>query len=56
MEHLRQIQRHASLPLPVRQAAERLSTTVPRRDSAPFTTDSLADARVIIEYLAANKE
>jgi len=54
MEHLRQIQRHASLPLPVRQAAKRLSTTIPRRDAAPFTIDPLADARVIIDYLAAN--
>jgi hypothetical protein len=54
MEHLRQIQRHVSLPLPIREAAERLSTAVPRRQAAPFTTDPLADARVIIEYLAAN--
>lgn len=54
MEHLRQIQRLASLPLPVRQAAERLSTAVPQRQAAPFTIDPLADARVIIEYLAAN--
>jgi hypothetical protein len=54
MEQLRQIQRHASLPLPVRQAAERLTTAVPRRHTAPFTTDPLGDARVIIEYLAAN--
>ena len=43
-----------AFPLPVRQAAERLSTAVPRRDAAPFTTDPLADARVIIEYLAAD--
>ncbi len=56
MEHLRQIQRHASLPLPVRQAAERLITAVPRRHTASFTTDPLADARVIIDYLAANTE
>ena len=56
MEHLRQIQRHASLPLPVRQAAERLSTTIPRRHAAPFTIDPLADARVIIKYLAADTE
>ena len=54
MEHLRQIQRHASFPLPIRQAAERLSTTVPRRYAAPFTIDPRADARVIIEYLAPN--
>lgn len=56
MEHLRQIQRHAALPLPVREAAERLSTAVPRRHAAPFATDPLGDARVIIEYLAANTE
>jgi hypothetical protein len=31
-----------------------LSTTIPRRYAAPFTIDPLADARVIIEYLAAN--
>jgi len=54
MEHLRQIQRHASLPFPVRQAAERLTTAVPRRQAAPFTADPLADARVIIDYLVAN--
>lgn len=54
MEHLRQIQRYPALPLPVRQAAERLSTTMPRRYAAPFTIDPLADARVIIEYLVAN--
>ena len=53
MEHLRQIQRQPSFPLPVRQAAERLSTPVPRRDAAPFTTEPLADARVIIEYFTA---
>ena len=53
MEHLRQIQRQPSFPLPVRQAAERLSTAVPRRDAAPFTTEPLADARVIIEYFTA---
>ena len=53
MEHLRQIQRQPSFPLPVRQAAERLSTPVPRRDAAPFTIEPLADARVIIEYFTA---
>ena len=53
MEHLRQIQRQPSFPLPVRQAAERLSTAVPRRDAAPFTTEPLADARVIIEYFTS---
>ena len=56
MEHLRQIQQAASFPLPIRQAAERLSTTVSRRDAAPFTTDPIGDARLIVEYLAANTE
>jgi hypothetical protein len=56
MEHLRQLRQAASLPLPIRQAAERLSTTVSRRDAAPFTTDPIGDARVIIEYLTANTE
>jgi hypothetical protein len=56
MEHLRQIERHASFPLAIRQAAERLSTAVPHRHVAPFTIDPLADARVIIEYLAANSK
>jgi hypothetical protein len=52
MEHLRQIQQYASLPLSVRQAAERLSTTVTRRQTAPFTTDPIGDARVIVAHLA----
>ena len=54
MEHLRRIHQLEAFPLPIRQAAERLSTPVPRRDTAPFTTNPLADARVIIEYLAAD--
>ena len=56
MEHLRRLQQEASLPGPVREAAERLSTTVTKRHEAPFTTDPIGDARVIIEYLAANTE
>jgi hypothetical protein len=56
MEHLRQIQQDSSLPLPIRQAAERLSTPVPRRHAAPFTTDPIGDARVIVEYLTADTE
>jgi alpha-beta hydrolase superfamily lysophospholipase len=54
MEHLRQIQQAASFPLPIRQAAERLGTTVSRRHAAPFSTDPISDARVIVEYLTAN--
>ena len=51
MAHLRQIQRDASFPLPIRQAAERLSTTVTRQHAAPFTTDPVADAKLIIAHL-----
>jgi len=54
MEHLRQIQQDASLPLPIRQAAERLSTTVTRRHAAPFATDPIGDARLIIAHLSAD--
>lgn len=51
MAHLRQIQQDASFPLPIRQAAERLSTFVTRQHAAPFTTDPVADARLIIAHL-----
>jgi hypothetical protein len=53
MEYLRQIQQDASFPLPIRQAAERLSTSVTRQHEAPFTTDPLADARLIIAHLSS---
>ena len=56
MEHLRQIQQDATFPLPVRQAAERLSTAVPRRHTAPFTTDPIGDARLIIAHLTADTD
>ncbi|MGQ0812096.1 MAG: hypothetical protein ACT4OO_12840 [Nitrospiraceae bacterium] len=54
MEHLRQIQQDASFPLPIRQAAERLSTTVTRRHCAPFTIDPISDARLIIAHLSTS--
>ena len=53
MEYLRQIQQETLFPLPIRQAAERLSTSVSRRQAAPFTTDPIGDARLIIAYLTA---
>jgi hypothetical protein len=53
MAHLRQIQQDASFPLPIRQAAERLSTPVTRQHTAPFTTDPIADARLIIAHLSS---
>jgi len=51
MHHLRQIQQEASFPLPIRQAAERLSTKITQRDRAPFTSNPVADARLIIAFL-----
>ena len=56
MEYLRQIQQEASFPLPIREAAERLSTSVPRRQAAPFTTDPIGDARLIIAHLTASPD
>jgi len=53
MEHLRYIQQDGSLPLPIRQAAERLSTPVTRQQTAPFTTDPIADAQLIIAHLSS---
>lgn len=53
MAHLRRIQEDDSFPSSIRQAAERLTTTVTRRDSAPFTSDPIGDARLIIAYFTA---
>jgi hypothetical protein len=55
MHQLRQIQQEESFPLPVRQAAERLSTTITQRDRAPFTSNPIADAKLIIAYLISGK-
>jgi hypothetical protein len=55
MEHLRRIQQDSSFPLPVREAAERLSTPVARQHTAPFTADPIGDARVIIAHLTTGK-
>ncbi len=54
IEHLRRIQQQETFPLPVRQAAERLSTAVTRRHEFPFTSDPISDARLIIEHLTAD--
>ncbi len=51
MAHLREIQQDESFPLPIRQAAEQLSTPVTRQQTTPFTTDPVADARLIIDHL-----
>jgi len=39
--------------LAVRQAAERLTTAVTKRHEAPFTSDPIADARLIVRHLVA---
>ena len=53
MAQLRRIQQHVTVPLPIRQAAERLTTAVTRRHDAPFTTDPISDASLIISHLTA---
>lgn len=55
MAHIRQIQQDISFPPPIRQAAERLSTPITRQHASPFTTDPIADARLIIAYLSHTK-
>jgi uncharacterized protein (UPF0147 family) len=52
MAHLRRIQQDLSMPLPIREAAERLCTAITRKDSGPFTTEPIGDARIIIAYLS----
>jgi len=37
-------QQDPAFPLPIRQAAERLSTAVTRQHTAPFAIDPIADA------------
>lgn len=51
MAHLREIQQAEAFSLPICQADERLSTPVTRQQTAPFTTDPIADARLIIDHL-----
>ena len=51
LAHLCRIQQEVSFPSSVRQAAERLTTTVPRQLTAPFTADPVGDATMIIEWL-----
>ncbi|MGC3975960.1 MAG: gluconokinase [Nitrospira sp.] len=51
MAHLHRIQQQDTFPSSVRQAAERLTTAVTRRHDAPFTTDPISDASLIIAHL-----
>ncbi len=55
MAHLRRIQQQAEFPLPVRQAAERLTTSVTRRHDTPFTNDPARDAGLIIAHLTGHR-
>ena len=55
MEYLRRVQQDSSFPAAVREAAERLSTPVPKQHEVPFTADPIADAKLIIAHLTADK-
>lgn len=56
MAHLRRIQQDVSFPSSVRQAAERLTTTVTKKQMASFTTDPIGDANTVIEFLIGVSE
>lgn len=56
MAHLRRIQQDMSFPSSVRQAAERLTTTVTKKQTAPFTTDPIGDANAVIAFLIGVSE
>ena len=51
MHQLRKIQEETTVPLPVREAAQRLLTKVTDQAQSPMTTDPIADARIILDYL-----
>jgi len=53
LDYLRRISADESFPQDIHRAAERLMTKVTQRDTAPFSTDPIADARSIIAYLDA---
>ena len=56
MEYLRQIQQNAIFPASIKEAAERLTTPVPKQHEAPFTADPIGDARVIIAHLTESPD
>ncbi|OQW64925.1 MAG: hypothetical protein BVN29_11185 [Nitrospira sp. ST-bin5] len=56
MAHLRRIQQDLAFPLSVRQAAERLTTTVTQKHRSPFTADPIGDANTVIECLLGGSE
>lgn len=54
MTHLRRIQQDHSLSVSLRDAAKHLSMTVTQKDIAPFSTDPISYAKIIIDYLIRN--
>jgi hypothetical protein len=51
MHQLRRIHEEEAFPQEVREAAQRLITTVTQRDRTPMSTDPIADARLILAHL-----
>jgi hypothetical protein len=51
MHQLRRIQEEEVFPVEIREAAQRLLTTVTQRNHAPMSTDPIADARLILTHL-----
>lgn len=56
MAHLRRILQETAFPSAVRQAAERLTTTVTRQQTAPCTTDPVGDPEIIVDCLMPGGE
>jgi hypothetical protein len=55
LKQLQRLRGDTAVPLPVRQAAERLSTKVGIDHRLPFDDDALEDARKIIGHLMEEK-
>lgn len=54
LAHLHWIQHALSIPIPVRQAGERMRTAVIRNDSTPLRTDPIGHAGINVIYLSPN--
>jgi len=50
MNQLRSIQSDDTIPMEIKNAAERLTTHVVNQSNSPFTTDPIADAKIITNY------
>jgi hypothetical protein len=51
MSQLKKLQDDVSFPKEVRDAAVRLTTKISERFTYPFSTDPLADAKIIIDHI-----